>query len=259
MRGIKMRLKLNLFYVIILFGASTQIAFSLHPLTPLTKGEMKTAVSTLKENGLLGNGWYLQLLQLEEPSKEQVLSGNLAAIRRDAFAVVVNTAESKNFEVVIDLSKGKIKKKTPIKRGQPALLTMEYNWTQEIVRNDKRVIQALKKRGIDDINKVYIDTWGVGEFNQISANPKHRIVRAIFFYQDKAVNPYGRPISGLSTVVDLAKRQVVDVIDMGVFDIPKSAEDFFNEEWIKAVSGGVLRENTEIEPANKNVGFSVKR
>ncbi|HXW53953.1 MAG TPA: primary-amine oxidase [Myxococcota bacterium] len=250
-----MRFGLYLFCIFVLMASASRLVFSLHPLAPLTESEMKKAVQVLKENKLLGDGWYLQLLQLEEPTKIQVLSGEAAP--REALAVVIKTAEPKSFEVAIDLAKGGIKK-TPITRGQPAILTVEYNWAEKATREDQRVIKALKKRGIDDLNQIYIDTWGVGEIGDSYANPKHRLVRTLFFYRDKATNPFGRPISGLSAMVDLTKKQVVDVIDRGVIEIPKNAEDFFDGAWIKSISGGVLRRNVEHEAVKKSSAVSIK-
>lgn len=242
-------LKLLLIY----FIHFSSIAQAVSPLAPLTKSELKQAVSILVENNLLGQGWYVQVLALQEPKKEEILSGKQVA--RNAAAVVISAQQKKSFEVVIDLAKRKIKK-TLIERGQAAIMSIEYDEALSLVRKDDRVLKALKKRGLDDIDKIYIDTWAIGDLRAIKADPKHRLARTIFFLRDQATNPYGRPISGLSTVVDFTAKKILDVIDLGEVTIPQSTEDFFDEEWIKNVSGGLV-DNGEVSQNQAKSSFSV--
>jgi primary-amine oxidase len=238
---------------IIIFSIFSLSVMAARPLAPLSKSELTRAVLILKENGLLGDGWYLQLLALDEPKKEEILAGK--TIARKVTAVIINAEHKKNFEIIIDLATKKIKQ-TLIQRGQPALMSIEYDWALQMVRKDERVLAALKKRGLDDIDKVYIDTWGVGDLSTLKVDPKHRLARTIFFYRDQAINSYGRPISGLSTVVDLTSKRVLDVIDLGSVAIPESAEDFFDEAWIKNISGGLIN-NDQFAPHQNKLSFAV--
>lgn len=253
-----MRLFLICWFSFALLVTTATAALSEHPLAPLSESELKRAVVILKKKQLLGNGWYLQLLRLIEPTKEQVLFGDQRPITRDAFAIVMNTSKNENYEVVLNLKNQSIRSKTRIKRGQPAILMSEYNRVSSAVLSDKGVIEAIKKRGIDELEKVFTDTWGPGELDGSKANQQHRILRNVFYYRGDATNPYARPIAGLSTIFDVTENRVVEVIDSEMVKLPQSAEDFFDINWIKRVSDGVLREGAQnVQEVSKEYSFSV--
>jgi primary-amine oxidase len=75
-----------------------------HPLDPLTKAEIASAVEILKSSGKLDASARLPVLRLNEPAKADVLrwkSGD--PLHREAFAVVWQRTSNRTAEAVIDL------------------------------------------------------------------------------------------------------------------------------------------------------------
>jgi primary-amine oxidase len=57
---------------------------------------------------------------------------------------------------------------------QPRLMPHEYILMEQLVRRHPDVVEALKKRGITDVEKVKADLWGVGWFTD-EDDPKRRL------------------------------------------------------------------------------------
>src|SRR5436190_498950 len=74
-----------------------------------------------------GGGRFATLV-LKEPPKSEVLAyvpG--AAVRRDAFAIVLDRAHNRTFEAVVDVRAARVTSWTEVKGVQPAVLDSEYD------------------------------------------------------------------------------------------------------------------------------------
>jgi primary-amine oxidase len=81
--------------------------------------------------------------------------------------------------------------------------------------------EALKKRGITDLELVQIDPWPAGGFTHESIKPGHRAFKCISFLKESLEdNAYARPIQGVIAWVDLTLGEVVHVEDHGVIPMP---------------------------------------
>ena len=77
-------------------------------------------------------------------------------------------------------------------------------------------IAALAKRGITDLDLVQIDPWPAGVFGY-ECEDERRITRCISFLRsDPTDNGYARPIEGVIVHFDMARNEVIEVIDHGV-------------------------------------------
>lgn len=108
---------------------------------------------------------------------------------------------------------------------QPSVVIEEYTVAPEIVKADPRFVEAMRKRGITDLDKVKVDAWAPGPLGDLADGS--RIVRAIFFYKEtEDSNWYSRPIEGVVAIVNLTKKQVIQVTDSGVVPISKDKGAF---------------------------------
>jgi primary-amine oxidase len=90
-------------------------------------------------------------------------------------------------------------------------------------------VAALAARGITDLEQVQIDPWPTGSFG-VSAEDARRVVRCIaYFRETNDANGYARPIEGLLARVDMARGEVLDVIDLGVVPLPPEAGSYYPE------------------------------
>ena len=201
---------------------------SSHPLDPLSADEIKRATSLIHGSGLFAKDAMIPLLTLREPNKQELKSGKAP---REALATVFDRARNETHEAVVDLEGGRLSNWRVMPGVQPALLSDELLGASEIVRKDAAWRDAMRKRGIEDFDRVQIDAWAPGTIGLGDASGP-RLARGLSFYRGKSSNYYGRPVEGVTALIDLNERKVVQVIDEGV--VPLSPDDgAFDERSLK--------------------------
>src|SRR5262249_1835036 len=79
-------------------------AATLHHLDPLTAQEITLAADTLKTQAAFPKDALFSTIALHEPPKQEVLDFKPGdAFRREAFAIVMDRANNKVFEAIVDL------------------------------------------------------------------------------------------------------------------------------------------------------------
>ena len=196
-----------------------------HPLDPLTSEEINLVTSIVKNKSNLGKFLLFETITLIEPPKNQVLSFNLGdEIRRKAFVVALNYKEEKLYELDIDISNEKILRCDHKPGVQPAFifgdLEMDFNEWESKMKHDPLVVDALKKRGIDDPDLLQIDPWPIANFGKKEEEGKRLAIGRCWIRKEPGDNAYARPIEGLSIILDLNKNEVVEIQDFGKVPIP---------------------------------------
>lgn len=198
---------------------------AVQPLDSITADEIATAVRSVKGSPRYVDGSLFAIVALNEPAKVRVLAGDT---KREAFVVLLDRDHNKTNEVVVDLATGAIRSWQVIAGVQPSVVIEEYTIAPEIVKADPRFQEAMRKRGITDLDKVKVDAWAPGHLGDLGVdNGGSRIVRAIFFYKEtEDSNWYSRPIEGVVAIINLTKKQVIQVTDSGVVPISKDKGAF---------------------------------
>lgn len=197
-----------------------------HPLDPLNKDEITTAVEVLKASGKTNKDSRFPLIVLHEPPKKEILnfkSGD--PIRREVFAVVYQRATDKTFEAIVDLNKKSVFSWNEITGVQPSVMFEEFFLVPQIVRADPKWQEAMRKRGITRFEDIQIDPWSAGNFG-FPDEEGVRLIRANSYLRANAKNPYPRPIEGVIAYVNLSTKKVFKLVDTGVVPIPKATADF---------------------------------
>ncbi len=195
------------------------LAFAAHPLDPLTKDEIALAAKVVTASKDFPKGSLFPVVALKEPPKEEVLAYTKGPARREALVVVLDRAAGVTYEAVVDLVKQQLASWTAVPGKQPLVLLEEYETVPKIVKADAKWQEAMKRRGITDFSKVWVDTWAVGHFMP-KGSEKARLLRALTYLQDGAVNFYDRPIEGVTAVVDLGAGKVIELIDTEAVPLP---------------------------------------
>ena len=197
-----------------------------HPLDPLSEDEIQLAVALVRADKGFPEGALFPSVVLAEPKKDEVLAWKPGAPeRREAAVTILDRRGNRTFEARVDLATKRVLSLRPVEGVQPLVLTEEYDAVPRIVRADPRFIAAMKRRGIDDPSKVWIETWASGNIVP-KGQEGARLLRAIFFMRDGAINYYNRPIGGVTAVVNLNSEQVVDFVDTGVVPISPERIEF---------------------------------
>lgn len=220
-----------------------------HPLDPLDSAELAKAVAAIKAHGKIAGETMFSVLALAEPTKDELASGKPLA--RRAFASLMEKETCKAFEAIVDLTAGKVASWQEIPGVQPFVFGEEFDASTEICRKDPAWQEAMKKRGITDFAKVHLDAWAAGAVPEGAAD---RLLNVIFFLQDGATNPYGRPIEGVYAVVSMKSRKVLRIVDIGVVPIPAKDFDFYDPAYI----GQTRKPNALLEIVQKQgPGFEI--
>src|SRR5579862_2177043 len=204
-----------------------------HPMDGLTASEIWTAYETLQVSHKVDANTRFPMVQLHEPSKEEVLAWKPGqAMRREAFLVVRQGAQM--FEAVVDVNGKTLVSWTEMKGVQPNVPHEEEFEMSDSVKENLEVQKALKVRNIADPWNVGCGGVPQGYFNS-GEEQGRRLFRVVCFKEFGALGNWS-PISGLSIVWDNNAKKVLRVIDTGVVPLIKADRNFY------AATGGAARE-----------------
>lgn len=192
-----------------------------HPLEPLGPDELAAAVAIVRREKSLDARALFETITLREPAKKAVRGFTPGTqFEREAFVVVLDRNAGATFEAVVSLSQNRVTSWTHVPGVQPRILAEEMEEVTRLVKADPRYLEGLRSRGIDDLDKVWLDAFAVGNFGAEEERTL-RLIRPHSFYVERPQdNPHVRPIEGLVPVVDMNAMKVLRVEDNGVKPLP---------------------------------------
>jgi primary-amine oxidase len=201
-----------------------------HPLEPLTADEVTAAVAAVRATGKLDDAARFASITLVEPAKAELAAfADGGEVERHVRLSIVTGPEAAVTETIVALPGGEVTTWQVTDDVRPALLFEESLLAIIALYDHPDWVAALAKRGITDLDKVQIDPWPTGSFG-IAAEEGRRVARCIAYYrEDPEANGYARPIEGLLARVDMARSEVLDVIDLGVTPLPPELGSYYPE------------------------------
>jgi len=194
------------------------------PLAPLTGEEIATAVDIVKQSRRVGPNALFPYVVLEEPSKTDVAAFRTGAPFPRVVEVITSARKAGVMEWRVDLREGKVLASKPMPDGEPPILPFEYTSIPEAVRKDPRWREALKARGIENINEVTMDVWAVGPF--IDDKYKGlRMVHVVPYFKGPFTNAYAHPIE-LTALFDATHGKIVEIRPGAKAEISRRKDDF---------------------------------
>jgi primary-amine oxidase len=216
-----------------IFALSLQLVFSIalgsevHPLEDLSESEVKKAVEIIKQSKKFAEDIRFPILSNKEPLKKDLLISS--SLPRKVFAAVFEKKKNRFSEVVVNLREAKIESVEVVKNAQPPVLLEEYERMNKIVRADPLWQQAIKKRGIQNFDSVYVDSWAPGLRSIKEIKGGFRLMRGLSYYKGERTNYYARPIEGIVVTVDMNTDRVLEVRDTGVVPIAQTPQELSAE------------------------------
>jgi primary-amine oxidase len=198
-----------------------------HPLDPLTASEITSVVNILRARTEMvpANAFFPQIA-LNEPPKAEVRGFKPGtSFRREAAVVVFDRAANRTFEAIVDLRTKALVTMTPMQDAQPAIMFEEFDKVPPLVRAHPEFVEAMKKRGITNVNDVQVDPWAPGLLDPKTEPRTTRWIRALAYLKGKQNNGYARPIEGVVALVNLTEMKVERIIDLGVLPLPPQTAD----------------------------------
>ncbi|EEE57286.1 hypothetical protein OsJ_07344 [Oryza sativa Japonica Group] len=100
---------------------------------------------------------------------------------------------------------------------------MEYAECEATVKSHPPFIEAMKKRGVDDMDLVMVDPWCAGYYSDADA-PNRRIAKPLIFCRTESDSPmengYARPVEGIHIVIDVQNNTVIEFEDRKFVPLP---------------------------------------
>ncbi|XP_020106923.1 uncharacterized protein LOC109723113 [Ananas comosus] len=230
-----------------------------HPLEPLSAAEISVAVATVRAAGAtpeVRDGMRFIEVVLLEPEKNVVALADAyffppfqpsllprtkggAVIPsklppRRARLVVYNKISNETSVWIVELSevhaatrgghhRGKAISSEIVPDVQPPMDAVEYADCEAVVKSYPPFMEAMKKRGIEDMDLVMVDAWCVGYYSDADA-PSRRLAKPLIFCRTESdcpmENGYARPVEGIYILVDIQNNVVIEFEDRKLVPLP---------------------------------------
>jgi primary-amine oxidase len=187
-----------------------------YPLDPLSADEFRAVAAILRREHGVGEGWRVASVELVEPSKAELAAfdGGGATPARRAAVICLDRSANATYKGVVSLTDDRVENFDHIPGVQANFTVDEFVECDEVLRRHPDVIAALAKRGITDLDNVFMDTWTYGD---AVAPPEYRDRRIgwsdTWYKHAPGANPYAHPVSGLHCVIDINTMEVLRVED----------------------------------------------
>ncbi|GAA1001762.1 primary-amine oxidase [Subtercola frigoramans] len=204
-----------------------------HPLDPLSAAEISAASALVRSSQGFPQAARFVSIERQEPSKEELEAfATGAEIERRAFLVIRDVVGARTLEGVVSLSSSSVLSVSHIPDVQPGLLFEDFLAVEELVRNDARWQDAMRKRGVTKFDHVMIEPWPCAYLGE-EDSPTRRLNRPLSYVRySEDENAYAHPVDNLTVLVDLDSREVLEVVDLGVVPVPGRPAEFWTPEEI---------------------------
>ncbi len=204
-----------------------------HPLAPLTPEEIAAAVSIVRADPACSEQIRFVMVKLHEPAPEAALfykPGDV--VPREVFLSLLDKAEGAAYEAIVNLTEERVSSWKRVE-GQPGFILEEFLACEDAIKADPRFREALARRGITDLARVYIDPWSAGHYGDPEEDA-HRVLRTTVQYlldpANREENTSAHPVAGLQAILDLNTMQVIRVDDFGIIPIPQPQANYLPKD-----------------------------
>ena len=233
----------------------TDVASRVHPLDPLNKAELESVIDTLRRDGVIDQRHLIAMVQVEEPSKAGLARFRLGEnVDRAARVTVLDRSTGKVSEIIATIGAagsaagsatasaaggaaggvaggvaggGRVVSNKVIEGAKAPVLSVESEMAITAAKRDPRVIEALRSRGITDLDSVKMETWPIGAQIPKYLDDGRRIIWTPMWHQPTPeANFYAHPISGLHAIVDIDSGEVVAVENDQQIAVPQTPSPY---------------------------------
>ncbi|NJL91687.1 MAG: primary-amine oxidase [Coleofasciculaceae cyanobacterium SM2_1_6] len=192
-----------------------------HPLDPLSAAEIDLATSIARRRLQLPPRYRFPVVALKEPSKVVVAAYESGAeIMREVELTMLDNATGQTAEATVCLNNETLYDHREIPHVQPRLTADEVMECEAAVKASPEFQEALKKRGITNLDLVMIDPWAIGHYGFPEEEGLRLSKGLCWLRSSPRDNAYAHPIDGLIPVVDLNTMTVLRVEDLGIVPVP---------------------------------------
>jgi primary-amine oxidase len=195
-----------------------------HPLDPLSADEFRAVTQILRrDRDVVPPGWRYASIEMAEPDKAALhaFDSNGVTPARKATVVCFERGANATYKGMVSLTDGSVESFELVPGVQPNFTVDEFTECDQMLRSHPEVIAALARRGITDVENVFMDTWTYGD---AVAPPEFRDRRLgwsdAWRKEAPGANPYAHMVSGLHFVIDVNAMELLAVEDTGGVETP---------------------------------------
>ena len=192
-----------------------------HPLDPLTADEIRASAAIVRAERGVTDRWRFASIDLKEPAKRALGDGEQTP-PREAEVVCWNRDDGAAFKGVVSLTDERLIRWEALPGEHPPMTPDEFHECDAALRHDPRIVEALARRGVTDMDLVLFDTWAYGAELVPERYRGRRIAWADVWHRASAeANPYANVLSGLHPIVDLNTMELLELEDIDPGPPPK--------------------------------------
>jgi primary-amine oxidase len=210
------------FFVPLVSSAQNELPH--HPLDALSTQEYWITYDVIRDSGKLQPDTVTHSVLLHEPAKDKVLAWKPGdPLFREAEVILLHKGVT--IEALVDVTNHKLASWKERPDVQAPVTVAEFREMDEIMKKDPRVIEALKKRGITDLNPImcFADPFSYFALPELA---NHRIMMGACADGHGAYQSWSREIEGLQIKVDPTEKKVLEVFDEGITPVSKTPVNY---------------------------------
>ncbi|CAM8894116.1 unnamed protein product [Rhodiola kirilowii] len=198
-----------------------------HPLDPLTVTEINRVKSILNSLPLFqsSKSHAIHSLVLHEPPKPLVLRWTRGDPSLPRIAAVIARIDGESYLLTVDVKTGDVKTDSqPAKplTGYPMMTIEDMVASSAVPLSDAEFNRIIIQRGVHHSDLACLPVSS-GWFGKHPEEKRRRLIKVQCFTTEDTVNFYMRPIEGLTVLVDMDEKKVVEISDQGKhIPIPKA-------------------------------------
>ncbi|XP_031267007.1 primary amine oxidase-like [Pistacia vera] len=195
-----------------------------HPLDPLTIQEINHVRTILSSHPLFkfSSPYAFHSVSLEEPDKPLVLNWKRGDSLLPRKASVIARVNNKSYVLTVDLSTEQVSlhSRVPLS-GYPTMTVEDMTSSTWAPLANATFNRTILERGVD-LKDLACLPISLGWFGKAEEN--RRLIKVQCYSMKDTANFYMRPIEGLTVLLDMDTKQVVEISDKGrTIPIPKAA------------------------------------
>ncbi|XP_057976874.1 amine oxidase [copper-containing] gamma 1-like [Malania oleifera] len=184
-----------------------------HPLDPLTVRELNDVRAILSSHPRFKSSYALHSVVLDEPDKPLVLRWKKGDPLLPRKASVIALVDGRSHVLTVDLTSKRVTRhEISSSSGYPVMTIDDMTTATVAPLADANFNRTIIERGIDlaDLACLPISSGWFGK-----AEEKRRIIKVQCYSMKDTANFYMRPIEGLTVLLDMDTKEVVEISDQG--------------------------------------------
>jgi primary-amine oxidase len=200
-----------------------------HPLDPLGPEEFRQVAAIVRRDRGVDDRWRFASIELVEPDKQQLTAYDTTgtAPERRALVVCFHRDSNSTYKATVSLTDDAVLSWTHLPGVQANFTVDEWDECDRAMRTHPDVIAALARRGVTDMDMVFMDVWTYGDI-LIPERYKGRRLgwTDTWLRSPGGANIYAHHLRGFHCVVDMNTMELLEIEEGEPIDIPEVMAEY---------------------------------